>query len=169
MSSSEYETDSDDGSVVSSINDNVSSHVKSELKSGKNSEGASNVSSAFKDNVIKYIKYDDMIREKQQEIKELRASRKKHEDSVIEYMEKKKKEKISIGGGSIVKKSTERIAPLKIDVIKESIFEILKLEELSRDKKDVTVDILDKINVKRGTKTSTTLSRTFEKKPKNKK
>ena len=123
----------------------------------------------FLENVIKYLQTDDIIRKKTNEyrddIKILKESKNDLEEYVIRYLDKEKEDYIDIRGkGKLIKKKTITKSVIKLDNIKESIFEELtqrKLFETNDEKICLIENILEKIDKKRSVKEKTVLKRTF--------
>ena len=84
--------------------------------------------SQFKENVIKFVRMDDLIRQKMEEIKELKDQKKPFEEFILGYLEKKDSPFVNIKSGKLIKNKSETKAPLKLDIIKESIVEGIKSE-----------------------------------------
>ena len=161
---SQSSDNSDNSSVVSSVMDSeVSSQLNSKKSAKKDTEKS--VSNDFKEKIISYIKIDDMIRKKQEEIKELRGKKEENEEYILKYMDKSDSNFVNIPGGKLIKNQSETKAPLKIEIIKESIVEGIRKEKLtdSEEKnKKIIDDIVSIMEVKRGTVERINLKRTFE-------
>jgi len=123
-------------------------------------------STEFKDKVIKYVKVDDMIRKKMEEIKELKTQKKPCEDYIIRYLEKQDAGFVTVAGGKLIKNESEAKAPLKTDIIKEAIKEGIKTKKLV-DSNDlakcdkITEEILELMEKKRPMQKRVNLKRTF--------
>lgn len=120
-----------------------------------------NVSKEFEENVIKYVKYDNQIRKKTQEIKELKSQRKPCEDFILEYLDKIGQNTIDITGGKLRRNKSETKTSINSDVIKKS------LQEKISNPKDVE-DILKIMEKNRPLRTSINLKRTSEREKKKK-
>lgn len=113
------------------------------------------ITKEFGENVIKYVKYDDLIKKREQEIKELKEKRKPCEQYIIEYLDKIGENTIDITNGKLKKNKSETKVPLKQEIIKEAITariadpkiadEIMKLMD---EKRPTQV----RVNLKRTTK-----------------
>lgn len=131
-----------------------------------------NSESEFKENVVKFVKMDDLIRQKMEELKELKDQKKPYEEYILGYLEKKDAPFVNIKTGKLIKNKSETKSPLKLEIIKESIVEGIKGENNIGAINDIKCnDISDKIielmNSKRGKNSRTNLKRTFLKKKKN--
>jgi hypothetical protein len=165
------DSESTDSSRVSSVKDSDS--VSSELDSKKSSKkDESSISNGFKEKIISYIKIDDIIRKKQEEIKELREKKTEAEEYILKYLDKNDANHVNIPGGKLIKNESETKAPLKVETIKEAIAEGIKKENLVNSEelnKKLLDDIIEIMEVKRGKVNRINLKRTFERKPKAKK
>ena len=120
------------------------------------------VSKEFEENVIKYVKIDNLIRKKMAEIKELKSQRKPCEEFILSYLDKIGQNTIEISGGKLRYNKSETKQSINQDIIKKSIAEKVT---------DPTIieDILKIMEKNRPLKTSVNLKRTNERKSKNKK
>lgn len=96
------------------------SESDSSNKSNK-SNNSVDVTNEFKENVIAFVKYDDLIRQKMTEIAELKKKRKPKEDYILKYLEKIDETTIDISGGKLRKNKAESKVPLNQDYIKKAI------------------------------------------------
>jgi hypothetical protein len=120
------------------------------------------VNNEFKQHVISFVKYDDMIRERKQEIKELTNDKKPCEEFIIKFLEAQEESAINLNGQRIIKNQSCTKTALKMDMIKEAILdEIKKLEpeDKARERLDKIMTDMDE---KRPTKTRANLKRTFD-------
>jgi hypothetical protein len=122
------------------------------------------VNDLFKQYLEKYIKYDNLIKEKNQEIKELKQKKKPCEDNIISFLEKHNRTHIDLEktGSRIVKNTKIIKEPIKEILIKESINMGMKKENIVIDDKkceEVISSIMELLDSKRKTKTRTSLSR----------
>ena len=120
----------------------------------------------FKQKVILYTKIDDLIREKAEELKELKDKRKPHEEYILNYLDKKDIPSVNLKSGKLIKNKAESTSPIKLDIIKDSIIECIKQEDdLSSPNdikcKDVSDKIIELMNSKRTKTTRMALKRTF--------
>lgn len=126
-------------------------------------------SKEFKDRVLSYIKIDDLIRLKTEEIKELKEKKKPCEEYIIRYLEKAKGDHINIIDGKLIKNETETKAPLKLDIIKDSIKEEMTKQQIVVDptKCDELInEMLERMEQKRPITKKVSIKRTFNKKNK---
>ena len=79
------------------------------------------VSKEFQENVIKYVKYDDAIRKKQDEVTELKKKRKPCEEYILKYLDNVGENLVEITDGKLRKNKSETKAPLSQDIIKNAI------------------------------------------------
>lgn len=80
-----------------------------------------NISKEFQENVIKYVKMDDLVRRKEKEIKELKAQRKPCEDFILSYLEQVGENVIEITNGKLRRNKSETKVALNQDIIKKAI------------------------------------------------
>ena len=167
---------SNNSSKVSSVSDSEKSS-KSSSNSTKNSNKSNKkddkeVSNAFKEKIISYIKVDDLIRKKQEEIKELKDKKEECEEFILKYLDKSDAGFVNIPGGKLIKNQSETKGTLKVETIKESIVEGIKKEKLTNSEevnKKLIEDIIEIMEAKRGKVNRINLKRTFERTPKPKK
>lgn len=151
-------TDSD---VSSNYSDNEEAP-----KETKETKKAPNLS-VLKENVTAYIKIDDLIKEKQDEIKELKEKKLKYEDYIKTYLEHEKKEKITLDEGEIIYKKVSTKQPLKEEIIQKAI--ISKIKDLNGKKIDVeqiAQDIIHEMDNMRGVSIKSNIKRIGKKKAK---
>lgn len=123
-----------------------------------------NITNEFKEKVITYIKIDDLIRDKMEEIKELRNNKKVCEEFIIKFLEDKNAPFVKIKDGKLTKSKTELKGSLKPEVIKDAIMEGIKGKELTADEiksHDITANIMNIMENKRSKTVRTTLRRIF--------
>ena len=162
---SDNSSNSSDSSKISSIEDdgNVSSQLNSKKSIKKDTEN--NVSNDFKEKIMHYIKIDDLIRKKQEEIKELKDKKEGTEEFILKFLDKNDANFVNVPGGKLIKNKSETKAPLKIEIIKEAIVEGIKKEKLTDTEelnKKVLEYIIEIMENKRGKVNRTNLKRTFE-------
>ena len=80
------------------------------------------VTKEFKENIIKYITYDDIIKQKQDEIKELKKKKDPHEKFIMDYLVKLNEDGIDVTGGTLKINKSETKTPVSKDNIKECYF-----------------------------------------------
>lgn len=92
------------------------------------------VSKEFQENVIKYIKLDDLIRKKEKEMKELKTQRKPCEEFILKYLDNVGENIIEVTGGKLIRNKSETKQKLSNDIIKEAITDKIidpkKVEEI---------------------------------------
>ena len=123
---------------------------------GSNSEDDT-VITELKENVVKFIKIDDMIRDKQNKIKELKEQRKPCEEYILQYLENINETIIEVSNGKIRKNQSNTKVPLNKDIIKEAIKS--KVEDVS-----IVEDIINSMDELRPRKTRVNLKRTYNRK-----
>lgn len=124
------------------------------------------VTDEFKQSVVKYIKIDDMIRQRQEDIKELKDQKKPFEEFILRYLDKAEQNMVEFQGSKLRKNQSETKMPLKIDIIKDAIFEGIKKEQDKPDEakcKELVDQICELMENKRPTKVRVNLKRTFNK------
>lgn len=140
-------------SVISEINrdDSISSDSnsgddnddnKSSVGDKEKSIDQVKISKEFQENVVKFVKLDDLMRKKQQEMTELREQRKPCEQYILKYLDNVDENVIEITNGKLRKNKSETKAALTQDVMKSAISEkvsdpklveeILKIMETKR-------------------------------------
>lgn len=124
--------------------------------------------------IIKYMKYDDLIKsamaEQKEKLKELKVQREENEKAIINYLEFEQKDIITIPGFDELNKFTSvRTIPLNHETIKISLFEKMMSDKIFPTE-DLCIQYVDKLyeymKDKRQKKTKICLKR---KKQKNKK
>lgn len=147
------------------ISDDEVSQISKESKKNQ-------LTADFKEKVVSYIKIDDLIRKKNDEIKELKEKKKPCEDFIITFLDKMEAEFVNVQGGKLVKNQVESKAPIKEDIIKEAIFEELKNNNLVKDEdkaNKLLEDILLLLDRKRERKVKVNIKRVMEREKKKKK
>lgn len=132
-----------------------------------NDDNEKNNQNNFKEKVLMYVKYDDLIRTKMEEIKELKNKRKPCEEFIINFLEKEDAPFVTVKSGKLIKNKSETKGSLKVDIIKSSILEGIKNEKITDDDTKyikITADIMNLMEQKREKKVRTNLKRTFTKK-----
>ncbi len=170
-SKSNKSSDSSDSSKISSVKDseNMSSQLNSKKSNKKDSDKT--IGTDFKEKIMHYIKIDDLIRKKQEEIKELKDKKEEAEEYILKFLDKNDANFVNIPGGKLIKNQSETKAPLKIEMIKEAIVEGIKKEKLTNTEelnKKLLEDIIDIMENKRGKVNRVNLKRTFERTKKSK-
>lgn len=142
---SQKEVDSEEISDGSEKNDN-------EKKGGDdNKDKKMDIPKEFEQMVIKFVKLDDLMKEKQKEISELRTQRKNCEDFILKYLDDVGEDIVEITNGKLKKKQSETKVPIKEDTIKDALSEKVNNPELVKEimksvdksrKKNVKVNLL---------------------------
>ena len=87
----------------------------------------------IKENVIKYVSIDNLIKEKENEIKELKSQKKPKEIIILNYLDQQNQDEMQLSsGGKIEKNKTETKGSMNIQIIKQAIDEIVKNPEMSQ-------------------------------------
>ena len=79
------------------------------------------VSKEFKEYVIRYVKLDDLVKQRQSEIKELTELRRPCEEYILKYLDANDSGTIEISNGKLIKNKMEQKGPLKPDTIKTAL------------------------------------------------
>ncbi len=79
------------------------------------------ITKEFQENVIKFVKIDDLMRKKQRELSELRSQRKPCEEFILKYLDQIGESVIEISNGKLRKNKSETKVPLNQDIIKDAI------------------------------------------------
>ena len=112
---------------ISNNSDNISNGSDgSNGSTGKNNDEDVAVSKEFQENVIKFVKLDDLMKKKTQEMSELRTQRKPCEDFILKYLDQIGEQVIEINTGKLRKNKSETKIPLNQDIIKEAIETVVK-------------------------------------------
>lgn len=132
------------------------------------------ITNDLKEKVVTYVKIDDEIRRKNEEIKKLKEDKKPCEEVIIKFLENCGEDLFNIGntGEKIIKQKRDQKAPLKIDIIKEAIKEHLIKEQMVETEERVSYilnDIAELIDKKRPIKSKVTIRRSIPKPKKQKK
>jgi hypothetical protein len=166
----------EDPSVVNNSDDDISDIDDDERSQITKEAEDKHVSNEFKDKVLSFIKLDDLIREKNEELKVLKEKKKPCEEFIIRYLDKADSNFVNVIGGKLIKNTAETKGPLGMDIIKDSIVEGMKVEKVTEDEEmtaKMLTTILDLMEKKRPVKKNTNIKRTFikdkpEKAPKKK-
>lgn len=158
------ETDNDDSSSEEEekheedppqeTSDSSSDEEKSEEKQ---SENPSNV---LKERVSTYIKIDNLISEKRDEIKSLCEKRVKCEEYIKKYLEDNNKDVIETNDGKIVFKKQTVKTPLKEDlIIKAIVSRVDTSKEMAGSGQQIAKDIVEELNKLRGVNVKSSIRR----------
>lgn len=115
------EIDKDDDSISGSENSNDSE----ENDDKKEDIDDVKVSKEFQENVVKFVKLDDLIRRKTKEVTELKKQRKPCEDYILKYLDDVDQTTIEITDGKLRKNKSETKKALNQDIIKATLTEKL--------------------------------------------
>jgi DNA-binding protein len=152
MSSSDS-IDETNTETITEINDsNDSSDSSSEEQKEKNKLAGIKITKEFQENVIKYVKLDDLIKQKQEELNELKEQLKPCEQYIIACLDTLNESEIGITNGSLIKKKVEKKTPLNQDMIKSVLLEKLK-------DANAVEELLKSMENKRGVSTKVDLKR----------
>jgi hypothetical protein len=116
--------------------------------------------------IIKYIKIDDSIKEKQKEIREqmkvMKTQKESMEKYIITYLESINEEFVNIEGtAKLTKTVTNTKGAINYDNIKLSVIDSLKKQDVDEDKiKGLLEDVVNTIEKNRPIKTKTYIKRT---------
>lgn len=116
------------------------------------------ITAEFQEKVVKFVKWDNLVRDYKREIRELEAKKKPCEEFILHCLDKMNENVIEITNGKLRKNKAETKVPLNQDIIKKAILEKVK------DPKDV-VAILNRMDELRPKKTRVNLKRTMLRKP----
>lgn len=109
------------------------------------------------ENVLKYVKYDDLVKKKQKEIRELNKLKKPCEKFILKYLDLADENIIEITGGKLIKNKSESKAPLSKDLIADATMEKVQNAQLVEE-------IMKTAEEKRERKVRTNLKRTTTRK-----
>ncbi len=124
--------------------------------------------SELMEKIIKYIKIDDSIKEKQKEIREqvkcLKTQKEDMEKYILSYLENINEDYVNIQGTAKLTKTTSiSKGAIKPDNIKVSVIDGLKQQKVNLDEKkinEVIESVMECIDKNRPTKTRTYIKRT---------
>lgn len=135
------------------IEDSCYSAGKNKSRKEKTVEDSDeDVSVEFTENVVKWVKLDNMFKTKQQEMKEIKKQRNICEDFVLKYLTEIDEQSIEIGNGKLLKNEKETKSSLKQEIIKEVLMDKLKDANLVKE-------IIDQMEAKRIKKKKMVLKR----------
>lgn len=120
----------------------------------------------FKQNVMMYLKYDDIMREKQKQIKNLKKDKKKCEDTIIKCLERSKCDHVNAKSSTLVLKETTSKSAINPELIKNAILEKTRGENIfdNEEKYNSFVEsILETMENKRTVNRRVTLKRMINK------
>ena len=120
------------------------------------------VTKEFQENVVKYVKIDDMIKKKQEELKELRKMKTPCEKNILKFLDDVDENVIDITDGKLRRNKSTTKQKLTEDIMKIAIGEYVK------DPLQIEA-ILKAMDQKRPEVTHVNLKRTGKRAPKKKK
>ena len=147
-----------------SDNDKISDIDDDEVTNASKKDKPVQVTDEFKECVIGFIKLDDLIRQRQEDIKELKEKKKPYEEFILKYLDKVGENVIEVQESKLRKNQSETKMPLKIDMIKEAIYETIKKEKIDKSDekcKELVEETIQLMENKRPMTVRTNLKRTF--------
>lgn len=84
------------------------------------------VTKTFKNNVLKWVEIDDMLRELKEKTKELTSEKKLYEGKIIEYLSEVEEKSVIIKDGKLSRNVSKTKAPFKKETIQTALTEITK-------------------------------------------
>lgn len=117
------------------------------------------VTKEFQEYVVKFVKLDDLIRKKNEELTELKKQKKPCEEFILKQLDKMNENVIEITDGKLRKNKSESKASLNQDIITNA------LKEKIKDPQQVS-DIMALMESMRPTTTHTNIKRTSVRKQK---
>jgi len=109
-------------------NDNGDSNVPAEK-----SINEIKISKEFQENVVKFVKLDDLMKKKQQEMTELREQKKPCEQFILKYLDDVNENVIEITDGKLRKNKSETKSAINQDIMKLAISEKIKDPQIVED------------------------------------
>lgn len=122
------------------------------------------IDNEFKKNVIEYVRIDDQIRERNQEVKELKKNKKPCEDFIIRFLDSKEETLVNLTGQRITRTQSNNKAALKQEMILNTLIEEFKKNSTEEEAKEKAELLLENMNNKRPTTIRNKLKRTFDRK-----
>ena len=110
------------------------------MSSSSESKSSKVITAEFKDNVKEWIKYDDRIRELNNEIKELKNNKKDHEDFILTYLTQIGEKELQIHDSKLRKNVYKTKEPLKKETMFLSINQMLKNNTQSQELTNYIID-----------------------------
>jgi hypothetical protein len=127
------------------------------------------ITSEFRDTVMRYMKIDDLIKKRNEDIKELKMQKKPCEEQIIKLLEKQNIDFIQASPGqTLTRKETLKKEPIKAETIKKAIIEgletnkIVTKEEIEKANK-MAEEILEMMEQKRAITKKVSIVRTIAK------
>lgn len=158
----------DDSSDISSYNEDYENMTLDEI-SQKGREKF--FKTELMEKIVKYIKIDDTIKDKQKELrlqmKALKTQKIDMEKYIISYLEAINEEFVNIQGTArLTKTTTNTKGAIKVDNIKLSVIDGIKKQNINLDERKITElldSVVDNIEKNRPIKTKTYIKRTKDK------
>ena len=155
----------DDSSDISSYNEDYENMTLDEI-SQKGREKF--FKTELMEKIVKYIKIDDTIKDKQKELrlqmKALKTQKTDMEKYIISYLEAINEEFVNIQGTArLTKTTTNTKGAIKVDNIKLSVIDGIKKQNINLDERKITElldSVVDNIEKNRPIKTKTYIKRT---------
>ena len=157
-SSDSATSDSITTTTVTEIHDSNSQSNDSSSGEEANKLSSIKITKEFQENVIKYVKLDDLIKQKQEELSELKEQLKPCEQYIISSLDTLNESSIGITNGTLIKKKVEKKSPLNQEIIKAGLLKKLK-------DANAVEELLKLIEGERSSTTRTDLKRTTAKGP----
>jgi hypothetical protein len=165
-----------DSDISSDAPDDVQEPIGDAHSSGENDSDENQTdnndipdTNILKEKVAGYLKIDDMIREKKEEIKELTEKKLKYEEFIKNYLEKANKSKIETKDGDIVFKKQTSKAPLKEEMLEKAIVKKFQdTKKITDSGVKIAHDILEEVNNMRGVSIKNNIRRMKKREPKKK-
>lgn len=110
------------------------------------------VTEEFVEVVKNWVKIDDEIRKKNQEVKELKDERKEFETFILEYMDKINENVINISDGKLRKNKSSSKGSLKQDSIQNALLDITHDSSKAMQMTKYIMDsrpVVERVNLKR--------------------
>jgi hypothetical protein len=113
--------------IISETEDDIQSKdIDNQSQAEEQEQEQPQLPKEFVESVTKYVRLDDLIREREGEVKELKNSRKPYETTVLNYLKEHKESCVEITGGKLINNKSETVVPLKMDHIKEAVQEFVE-------------------------------------------
>lgn len=150
-----------DSSDISDIDENASFSDAYKYDEKQNNDEEENLKKIVLDRVIKYLKFDDIIKEKQTkhrvEMKKIKETKDKLEQYLIEYLDKVNEDNIQIGNKTtLIKTETQKKSQPKMEDIGICLIDGFKKYEIYKTEDEihkVVADFIKLIEDKRTVKT----------------
>lgn len=84
------------------------------------------ISDKFKNNIKEWVSIDDQIKDLQKQIKLFKQAKKDKEEFILEYLTNINENQIQISDGKLIKNVSKTKAPLKNEMITDTLIEVLK-------------------------------------------